>query len=113
MMTSMRDNIFGARVGQVIEQRELTQGQVELKTGLGQGHISQIISGKRRPRIDIAIALARALGVSLDWLAGLPPPPGVASLDPAQRELVEAFGRLTPAHQTAVLRMVRDLVEKK
>ena len=35
MMASMRDNTFGARLGQVIEQRELTQGQVELKTGLG------------------------------------------------------------------------------
>lgn len=107
----MRDNTFGARLGQVIEQRELTQGQVELKTGLGQGHISQIISGKRRPRIDIAVALARALGVSLDWLAGLPPQPGVDTLEPDARELVEAYSRLDEAHRQVVLLLAQGLAQ--
>ncbi len=112
MMAPMGDNTFGARLGQIIAQRDLTQGQVELKTGLGQGHISQIIAGKRRPRIDIATALADALNVSLDWLAGRErrhQPP----LAPDQQALLEAYARLAEGHKAAVLNMVRELAGKE
>lgn len=63
--------------------------------------------------MDTAIALADALGVSLDWLAGLPPQPGVDTLEPDARELVEAYSRLDEAHRAVVLNMVRDLAGKR
>lgn len=64
--------VFGERVGQALDVREWTQGQLALFSTVGQSHISQVIAGKKKPRIDIAIALANALDVSLDWLAGRP-----------------------------------------
>ena len=105
-------NEFGRKIEEALTVRDWTQGQLELRSGVGQSHISQIVRGKTRPRIDIAAALARALGVSLDWLAGVPPRPGGDPLEPDEQELVEAFRRLDMAHRAVVLNMVRGLGAK-
>ena len=57
------------RIEEQIKRRGWTQGQLAARSGVKQGHISLILSGARRPRWDILAALARALDVSLDWLA--------------------------------------------
>lgn len=111
-MVAMPKNVFGLRLDSAMKTRGWTQGQLEHYSGVGQSHISQIVRGETRPRIDKAVALARALGVSLDWLAGLPPQPGVDSLEPDAQELVEAYHRLDEAHRQVVLNMVRDLAGK-
>lgn len=112
-MTAMgkdRD-VFGPRVESALRARGWTQGQLAHFSGVGQSHISQIIKGTTRPRIDIAASLARALGVSLDWLAGLPPQPGVETLTPEERELVEAFAKLDAAHRQLALDIVKGFAE--
>ena len=108
----MKTHVFGQRLDQVLTSRQLTQGQLSTYSGVGQSHISQIIRGLKTPRLDVAMALARALDVSLDWLAGLPPrEPGV--LQPDEEELVKAYRALDDAHQSAVLGLARDLGKKK
>lgn len=96
-----------------MRRRRWTQGQLEHASGVSQQHISQIARGERIPGIAALTKLAKALGVSLDWLAGLPPQPGVDTLEPDARELVEAYSRLDEAHQAVVLNMVRDLAGKR
>ncbi|MDR1889560.1 MAG: helix-turn-helix domain-containing protein [Zoogloeaceae bacterium] len=39
------------------------------KCGIGHGQISEYLNGKRPPGLRHALAIARAAGVSLDWLA--------------------------------------------
>jgi transcriptional regulator with XRE-family HTH domain len=45
------------------------QSEVARKTGVAQSAISEASSGKRRLYVDQAMKIARALGVSLDYLA--------------------------------------------
>lgn len=80
-------------------------------SGLSQGHLSEVINGKRRLQFVLMIRLARALDVSLDWLAGLPPKEP-AVLEPDEEELLKAYRALDEAHRKAVLGLARDLGER-
>ena len=46
--------------------RQLTGGQIAIKTGLSAGHISDILHGWRAPSSDTAMKLASALGATLE-----------------------------------------------
>lgn len=64
------------RLGEALYKREWTQSDLARATGLTQGAINQIISGKTR-KSKYAPDIARALGVSLDWLMGEDVPSGI------------------------------------
>lgn len=110
----------------LLTRRNWSDKQASVRAGVSRSTISTYF---REPDRDLLfnnmVALARALGVSLDWLAGLPPQPGVSldwlagrdrkhqpELTPEQEELVEAYNRLDEAHRSVVLNMVRDLAGK-
>lgn len=57
------DRLIGVGGGRIRTQTELAEA-----TGIRQGAISDIVAGKQRPYADQIGAIARALGVSLDWL---------------------------------------------
>ncbi|MGI6376461.1 MAG: helix-turn-helix domain-containing protein [Anaerolineae bacterium] len=92
--------------------RDWTQGQLALFSGVRQPHISQIIRGERRPRIDIAIALADALDVSLDWLAGRDRKHQPA-LTPEEQELLRVFRQFDEAEQSLALDLIQTLVKSR
>src|SRR5580693_6441984 len=46
--------------------RQLTGGQIAIKTGLSAGYLSDILNGWRAPSADTAMKVAGALGASLD-----------------------------------------------
>ena len=50
--------------------KNLTQAQLSSLTNVSQGKICEYESGKTLPRLDTAAKLAKALGCSLDQLAG-------------------------------------------
>jgi len=103
---------IGEKLEALMELRGITQGVLELRSGVKQTTISGIITKDRSPRLDTAVALADALDVSLDWLAGRDrkhQPP----LDPEQLALLEAFDRLDEDHRSVLLNIARDLAGKK
>ncbi|MEM2120613.1 MAG: helix-turn-helix transcriptional regulator [Archaeoglobaceae archaeon] len=55
---------------QIREQKSLTQSQLAKLVGVHQTYISRIERKKRKPRIDIAIEIAKALGVTVEELFG-------------------------------------------
>jgi transcriptional regulator with XRE-family HTH domain len=62
---------FGDRMRRERESRGWTQKQFAEKAGVPQETISRLETGKHRgPHIDVAVKLAKALKVSLDYLAG-------------------------------------------
>ena len=84
---------MGARIQMALELKGFSQGQLAHKSGVNQSHISMILAGKRSPGTDKLIAIAQALDVSLDWIAGLPPrTPG--QLTPDEDELLAAYRAL-------------------
>ena len=106
------DDSFGQRINDALTARGWSQKRLEIRSGVSQQHISQIVNGERKPGITTVVKLARALDVSLDWLAGLPPrEPG--ALEPDEEELLKAYRELDEAHQGVVLNMVRGLGEKR
>ncbi len=64
--------VFGQRVTRIREQRGLTQQQLAVKAKTSYQTIWRIENGKHaEPGIYIAARIARALGVSLDYLSGM------------------------------------------
>jgi len=100
----------GEKIEAMMALRGITQGVLELRAGIKQQTISSIITKDRSPRLDTAIALADALDVSLDWLAGrdrkYQPP-----LDPEETALLQAFEKLGDDLRRAILSMVTQLAE--
>lgn len=64
------------RMMEAMYKREMTQSDLARATGLTQGAINQILSGKTR-KSKYAPEIARALGVSLEWLNGEDVPSGI------------------------------------
>jgi transcriptional regulator with XRE-family HTH domain len=66
--------IFSLRLREARERKKLTQKQLADMAEITAASVSayEKIDGTKSPSIDIAVKLAKALGVSLDWLAGLP-----------------------------------------
>lgn len=65
---------FGERLSNLLELRGWSHGKLAARSGLSRRYIGMIISGERdSPSLVAATRIAKALGVSLDWLADLPP----------------------------------------
>lgn len=87
---------FGDRVREARKKRGMTQKQLAAASGLSQTTISDIERGRNASSADI-VALARAVGVSAEWLADgrgprtlltpdLPPAEGVNAAAPADAQ---------------------------
>ena len=68
----------------LLRERDLSRADVDDAAGFKENITSNLINQKSEPKVKKALALARALGVSLDWLAdddqGLPPVPAGETL---------------------------------
>lgn len=64
---------FRERLAEVIARSELSQSAFAASVGIDRSTLSQLLSpaNARLPRADSVVAIARAHGVSLDWLFGL------------------------------------------
>ena len=65
----------------------VTQAQLAETAGTAQARISQIENGESEPSIDVLMRLARALGVTTDYLLGrVDDPEANAQADPIYRD---------------------------
>ena len=65
--------LFQQRLIEAIERRRLSRRHLAQAAGVDRSTLSQLLArdAVRLPRAETVVALARALGVSLDWLMGL------------------------------------------
>lgn len=94
----MDERGFAERLKAAIEFRGYTQGQLESRTEyvgekVSQSYISRLVQGKQSPSLSVLVALAQALDVSLDWLAGLPKR-DPQELDPIEDKLLASFRKI-------------------
>ncbi len=80
----------GTKLGHLRREAGLTQAQLAERAGVSRSLVSAIESGRHLPRVDAALAIARSLGVSgeflfdtsasraIDVLTGVPPEKGEA-----------------------------------
>jgi len=62
--------VFGSRIKEMRLIRNLTQEQLSVISGIGQGDISKLERGIRKGNLKNAIALAKALNTTIDYLIG-------------------------------------------
>ena len=70
-------NILPARLASLRTQAGLSKTDLGQLVGVTRVSIHEFETGRKIPSLDTAIALASALGVSLDWLTGHDPRPEV------------------------------------
>jgi transcriptional regulator with XRE-family HTH domain len=63
--------IFGMKVRQLREQRGYVLKELAARTGLSMSYLTEIEQGKKYPKAEKILQLARALGVSFDELVSL------------------------------------------
>lgn len=62
---------LGERIQNALDVRGMTQADLARATGLSTGLIAQIVSGRTKdPRFSNVVKIARALDVSLEYIAG-------------------------------------------
>lgn len=64
-------NTFHEKLKKVMEEKQITQAELCLRTGIPKSAMSQYISGAFRPKQERSRLIANALGVSEDWLNGM------------------------------------------
>ena len=108
----MNETSFGARLDQAMNIRDLEPKELAHKSGVSLRYIHALLSGEREsPTTKKAIALARALDVSLDWLAGLPPRTP-SELTPYEDEMLTEFRALgSDEARRHILTVIKSLKE--
>ena len=91
-------NRFSEKLGQKILQLGLNGQKLARKSDVSDSEISRIMNGKSLPGLENAIALARAVGVSLDFLAD-------DALDAEPNRPQESANEL----ETSILKLVREI----
>lgn len=61
---------FDKRLGELRKTKKFSQGQLAEKAGIHANILGRYERGEAKPSIDIALKLAEALEVSLDYLVG-------------------------------------------
>ena len=62
---------FGERLNMVLYEQELSQADLDKRTGIGRANISRYVCNKQMPTVDSLISICKTLNVSADWLLGL------------------------------------------
>src|SRR5205085_1571135 len=63
---------FGERLARIRQQRGWTQQELAERAGIRYETISRIENGvHKEPRVYVAVALAKALGTTVDYLCGM------------------------------------------
>ena len=62
---------FGERLNMVLYEQELSQADLDKRTGIGRANISRYVCNKQMPTVDSLITICKTLDVSADWLLGL------------------------------------------
>ena len=91
-------NRFSEKLGQKILQLGLNGQKLARKSDVSDSEISRIMNGKSLPGLENAIALAKAVGVSLDFLAD-----DTVIAEPSQAQ------ESTSDHETAILKIIREI----
>ena len=95
------------RLAALLEMRGWSQGKLASRTGISRSHITMFLNGQRHDMgFSRMAAIARALDVSLDWLAGLPKR-NPSELEPDEAELLELYRSLPEYEKPAILGSVR------
>lgn len=111
--------MFAKKLKALRNERQLTQNELSVKTGLSHGCIAMLEVGKRAPTGSTLILLADALECSVDYLLGREDDFGnvhvnasAPQLPADEKELLEIFRGLRREYRVQVLEYARYFGER-
>ena len=99
--------MFGERILRLRKKRGWSQRELGKHVGTSDQVISRYERGEMTPSVEAAARIAEALGVSLDYLAGLSE---ADQMDRRMLKRLDAIGSLAEEDQATVFRVVDALV---
>ena len=122
MKTKMQKNIVGQNIRRIRQERSLTQEELALMSGLSQGYINQLESGKRKFTQKTLSVIADALNLPLSnfFKEGVEPKVRGEHVEyikrPAAREVFKVLKALPPDvadHYMTLMSIEKDIYKKK
>lgn len=100
---------FNVRLGNLIEESNVTQRQLAFDLHIASSTINGYISGYREPDFAMLIRLAAYFDVSADYLLGLSDEkrPAPSALNADEAEFIRLYRTLIPKHKNIVKRQVK------
>ena len=59
---------FASRLKQAMDEREISQAELVARIGKGKSSVSQYLSGKNVPKLDVQNQIAEVLDCTVEWL---------------------------------------------
>lgn len=98
---------LGAKLKELLDERDMTQAELARSLHLGKSTISQYISGVRTPDLSTLCKLAEFFSVSLDYLLGWSDIRWPAVIkDPQVEAVVRRAGELSPEQRVRLLEYI-------
>ena len=85
---------FGERLNELMRLYDVPAKELARRSGVTHRYINMLRAGENLPTLDVAVQIARALGVTLHDLAGLPPSGNADQLSGLEVALLNAFRTL-------------------
>lgn len=112
--------VDGRKLKHFREAQHLTQGQLAIKSGVGQSHISRLeVGGRRNAHISTVVKLSSALEVPLEELLVLPPgakTPEATTfdlLDPRLKVYLQKLAHLPLEDQELITNIIAPIIERE
>lgn len=102
---------FRTQLVAAMDDQNIRQADLARMTGFSSAQIASLVTGRTKdPKLSTVLVVARALNVSLDYLAGREEE--IKPLhDPSEDELVSLYRRCTPDRKRRALEDMRDRAE--
>lgn len=100
--------MFADNLSKLMNDRGVSAYRLSKETGIAQSGISEYRAGKTIPGIEKLNILASYFGISVEELVGDAVPQASDSLTDREKSLLDAFRRLPPASQDALLALVKS-----
>ena len=121
MKTKVQKNIVGQNIRRIRQERSLTQEELALMSGLSQGYVNQLESGKRKFTQKTLTVIADALSLQLSIFFTEEEEPKVKEQTeyvkrPAAREVFKVLKALPPHiadHYMTLMSIEKDIYNKK
>lgn len=94
----MGKSTFGKRLGQIMQDKDMSRGALKDATGISLQSISNYLNDKRKPDCEMVAEIAKTLNVSADYLLGL-------SEVPTRNETIQGVNDITGLWDDAISKL--------
>ena len=104
------DLSLGKNLKAVLDEQKVTQKDLAKKLNIAPTTLNGYISNKREPDLETLKKIAKALGVTVDYLLGVEG--GMIDLSAKEEALIWQLRRMTPSQKDVVVELINVMTKK-